>query len=221
MGATHTTHEAHTHKAFADIVRHLTAGETTAETTPRHPAAVAITAGLTRIAPGGTTACSGRPEAASLQIADDSPMRHESACLQRGPRRPRTTVCNLQRSPVGDARRVVCNLQTGEFGGRHLVPSVICRRLARGAVRRHHCKLQMRDRRPCRRARLQIADARPIRPGVNCFIATAFASGRLFVERKRRPHDRFGDHAAAEQTDGNAATDDPARPIVNQEGAAD
>jgi thiosulfate dehydrogenase [quinone] large subunit len=52
MGATHTTHEAHTHKAFADIVRHLTAGETTAETTPRHPAAVAITAGLTRIALG-------------------------------------------------------------------------------------------------------------------------------------------------------------------------
>jgi thiosulfate dehydrogenase (quinone) large subunit len=53
MAATHTTREAHTHKAFADIVRHLTTGETTEESTPRrHPAAVAIAAGLTRIAIG-------------------------------------------------------------------------------------------------------------------------------------------------------------------------
>jgi thiosulfate dehydrogenase [quinone] large subunit len=52
MAATRTTHEAHTHKAFADIVRHLTASEPTADTTPRHPAAVAVTAGLTRIALG-------------------------------------------------------------------------------------------------------------------------------------------------------------------------
>jgi thiosulfate dehydrogenase (quinone) large subunit len=51
MAATHTR-EASTHKAFADIVRHL-AGETTEELTPRrHPAAVAITAGLIRIAIG-------------------------------------------------------------------------------------------------------------------------------------------------------------------------
>ena len=52
MVATHTR-EAHTHKAFADIVRHFTAGETTEEPTPRRrPAAVVITAGLTRIAVG-------------------------------------------------------------------------------------------------------------------------------------------------------------------------
>ena len=50
MAVTHTTQ--HTHKAFAEIVRHLTAGETADEPTPRHPTAVAITAGLTRIALG-------------------------------------------------------------------------------------------------------------------------------------------------------------------------
>ena len=52
MAATHTTREAHTHKAFADIVRHLTAGETVETPPRRHPAAVAITAGLIRIAIG-------------------------------------------------------------------------------------------------------------------------------------------------------------------------
>jgi thiosulfate dehydrogenase [quinone] large subunit len=53
MAATHTTREAHTHKAFADIVRHLTAGVATEDViASRHPAAVAITAGLTRIAIG-------------------------------------------------------------------------------------------------------------------------------------------------------------------------
>ncbi len=64
MAATRVTREANTRKAFTDIVRHGTAGETidgttaetidgtTAETTSRHRAAVAISAGLTRIAIG-------------------------------------------------------------------------------------------------------------------------------------------------------------------------
>jgi thiosulfate dehydrogenase [quinone] large subunit len=56
MAATRVTREANTRKAFTDIVRHGTAGETidgtAAETTSRHRAAVAISAGLTRIAIG-------------------------------------------------------------------------------------------------------------------------------------------------------------------------
>jgi thiosulfate dehydrogenase [quinone] large subunit len=57
MAATHTPGEANTHKAFAEIVRNLTTGETTDETTDetitrRHPTAVAVAAGLTRIAIG-------------------------------------------------------------------------------------------------------------------------------------------------------------------------
>lgn len=52
MAATHTTHEANTHKAFTEIVRHITLGEEPTEKAPRHPAAVAITAGVTRIALG-------------------------------------------------------------------------------------------------------------------------------------------------------------------------
>lgn len=56
MAVTHTTREAHTHRAFADIVKNLThPGTTSDEETGsgrRHPTAVAVTAGVTRLALG-------------------------------------------------------------------------------------------------------------------------------------------------------------------------
>jgi thiosulfate dehydrogenase [quinone] large subunit len=52
MTAVQSPREASTHKAFAEIVRHITAGETTDEAAPRHTTAVAVTAGLLRLALG-------------------------------------------------------------------------------------------------------------------------------------------------------------------------
>lgn len=52
MTAIQSPREAHTHKAFAEIVRHITAGETPDEAPARHTTAIAVTAGLLRLAIG-------------------------------------------------------------------------------------------------------------------------------------------------------------------------
>ena len=52
MTAIQSPREAHTHKAFAEIVRHITAGETPDKAPARHTTAIAVTAGLLRLAIG-------------------------------------------------------------------------------------------------------------------------------------------------------------------------